>query len=144
MWQLKQFSELTADELFDIMKARIDVFVVEQKRIYPEADELDRTALHLFNYVDHQLVAYARIFPKGDYVTFGRVLTTSAVRGSGYGAQLVTEILQIIQQRFPNRPIQIDAQTHAQEFYQRFGFTPVGDIFTFNHTPHIRMDHNAL
>lgn len=144
MWQLKQFSELSTTELFDIMRARVDVFVVEQNRVYPEVDNLDRIALHLFNYTNGQLVAYARIFPEGDHITFGRVLTTTAVRGTGFGAQLVGEIFQVIHQTFPNQPIQIEAQTYAQKFYQRFGFVPVGDVFTFNHTPHIRMDHKPL
>ncbi|MGV0168261.1 GNAT family N-acetyltransferase [Furfurilactobacillus sp. WILCCON 0119] len=144
MWLLKSFSELSTTELYDIMVARIQTFVVDQHRVYQEVDEIDPRARHLFNYEDNHLVAYARIFTEGTTVTFGRILTTPAVRGQGYGRVLLQHVMATLAARYPNYPIQIEAQVQVQNFYRKFGFQPAGEVFLFNTTPHIRMTHQPL
>lgn len=144
MWQLKRFSELTPTELYDIFYARIQTFVVDQKRIYQEVDENDKTALHLMDYENGHLVAYARIFTEKQHVTFGRVLSIPAVRGQGYGRQLLEQVMQVLTDHFSDLPIEIEAQEQVQGLYTKFGFHTVGGVFLFNHTPHVKMVHESL
>ena len=76
MWQLKAFSEFSAQELFEIYQARVAVFVVEQNCAYQEVDEKDLKALHLFAKNSAKLTAYCRIIPEQDSLHIGRVLVT--------------------------------------------------------------------
>ncbi|MYV18204.1 GNAT family N-acetyltransferase [Furfurilactobacillus milii] len=144
MWQLKRFSKLTPNELYDIFYARIQTFVVDQNRIYQEVDEQDKAALHLMDYENGRLVAYARIFTEEKHVTFGRVLSIPEVRGQGYGRLLLEQIMQVLNDHFSDLPVEIEAQEQVQGLYTKFGFHAVGDVFLFNHTPHIKMVHEPL
>ncbi|GAA6236885.1 GNAT family N-acetyltransferase [Apilactobacillus micheneri] len=139
-WHVKTFKELTKDELWAIYHARTNTFVVEQKRPYQEVDKLDKKSLHIWADEDGELLAYARIFYGHDHTSFGRVLTTKEARGKGLGKQLVQKILDVIDQHFDNNPtIEIDAQEDKVGFYEKFGFHPVGGVYTFHQTPHIKM-----
>lgn len=147
MWKVKHFSELSNDELLDIMHLRNEVFVVEQKRLYQEIDKMDKKALHLFKLdEDHDLVAYARIFlgDDGETVSFGRVVTSKKVRGQGVGQELVKHILDAIRHYYPGHLIEIEAQTYVQQFYEKYGFQTRGKAFIFSLTPHIKMVHQPL
>lgn len=140
MWFIKTFDELSTQELFDIIEARTEVFVIEQNRVYRELDKLDLKSIHIFKYDQGQIVAYARIYTENDVVYFGRVLTANSVRGTGTGKELVKEILRICHKQFPNQTIHIEAQDHALSFYEQFGFKVTGPEFEFNHTPHYPME----
>ncbi|MDO4855018.1 MAG: GNAT family N-acetyltransferase [Limosilactobacillus gorillae] len=146
MWQVKPFSALTVTELHQILQLRTAVFVVDQKRIYQEVDDLDKTAWHLFATVDGQVVAYARIFEltPGGTVSFGRVVTNPRVRGQGFGGQLLDQIMTTIAHQYPGQPIEIEAQVQVQSFYQRAGFKSQGAPFVYQSTPHIKMVHAPL
>lgn len=147
MWQLKTFDELSNDELFAIMQLRNQVFVVEQQRLYQELDQNDKRALHLFQVdADGDIVAYARIFTEvdGRTVTFGRVVTSKKVRGQGVGKELLNQIMITIGQRFPERPIEIEAQAYVRDFYAQAGFQAQGKEFIYSLTPHIKMTHAPL
>lgn len=144
MWQIKTFDDLTTRELFEIYKLRCQTFVVDQQRIYQEVDDVDLTAVHLFKVQDGKIVAYARVFPEGQHVTFGRVVTAKSVRGSGMGRQLMDQILNVIQTRFAQQQISIEAQVQVAGFYQQFAFQKFGQPFIFNTTPHIKMTHDPL
>ncbi|MFD1484242.1 GNAT family N-acetyltransferase [Lacticaseibacillus baoqingensis] len=141
MWQIKRMTELTPDEFYAVMKLRVDTFVVEQKRIYPEVDANDRQAYHIFTQDDTGAVlAYARAFTEADgTVTFGRVVVAKDHRGQELGAQLLDQILSCCQAHWPNQPIVIEAQQQVVGFYQRRGFKAEGAPFLFNSTPHVRM-----
>lgn len=143
-WRVRTFETLTKTELFDVASERIKTFVVEQHRPYLELDATDQTARHLLGYQNGQLVAYARLFTVGDHVTFGRVLTTQAVRGQGVGRQLMHAITTQLSQHYAGRPVVIEAQVDKQHFYEKFGYQAVGTSFLFNQTPHIKMTHPAL
>lgn len=146
MWQAKRWNELTPDEIFEIMYLRTATFVVEQKRIYQEIDDVDRKAIHVFNEKDGKVVAYARVFLSKDHqhVIFGRVVTAKSVRGTGMGKTLMEHIMQAIREYFPKLPIQIEAQVQVQGYYEHFGFEASGEPFIFESTPHIKMFHHPV
>jgi len=144
MWNVKRFSELTAKELFDIMYLRVETFVVEQERIYQEVDENDLNSIHIFKYDGDKIIAYSRIFEENGHITFGRVVADKSYRGTGLGAKLVEEVLKVINDTYPEQEVVIEAQTYVEGFYKKFGFQSVGDVFLFNHTPHIKMIKNNM
>lgn len=146
MWEVKSWQELTPTEIYQILDLRVSTFVVEQMRIYHEIDRHDLEALHVFLQQNNKVVAYARIFLTKDKtkITFGRVVISQVVRGKGLGAQLLEQIMNTIRERFPGKPIEIEAQVQVQDFYKQVGFRTVGSQFIFESTPHIKMVHNGL
>jgi len=149
IWQCKKFSALTLNQLYDALKLRIDIFVVEQTCFYPDLDGnrdlLDRhpQTLHLLGYQDDQLVAYLRILPKGqsypDNISIGRVAIAMKARGGGLGHELLHQALQLCQQHFPHEQIKISAQQHLKSYYQKHGFTQVSEMYLEDGIPHIGM-----
>ncbi|WP_267202659.1 GNAT family N-acetyltransferase [Limosilactobacillus kribbianus] len=147
MWKIKHFDQLTTKELYAILQLRTSVFVVAQKRIYQEVDGRDLAAIHIFNETpDGQIVAYARVFllDDGQTVSFGRVVTSKAVRGQGMGGQLLDQIMQTIKANYPDAPIFIESQEQVQDFYRRVGFESQGEPFIYKSTPHVKMIHAPL
>lgn len=138
-WKVKTFNEITRDELWAIYFARVQTFVVEQKRPYQEVDDIDHKALHIWAEEDGNLLAYARVFHGQDHTSFGRVLTTPAARGKGLGKQLIDRVLIEINEHFDHPRVEIDSQDDKVDFYAKFGFKPVGDVYTFHQTPHVKM-----
>lgn len=141
MWKIKTMSELTSAEFYQILKLRIDTFVVAQQRIYHELDDKDPQAYHVFYQTkeSNPVDAYARVFIEDDHITFGRVVTSPATRGSGLGAKLVRQILQLCNQQWADKKIEIEAQQQVVGFYEKFNFIPEGEPFIFESTPHITM-----
>ena len=139
LWQLKPFSQLSNQELFEIYKARVDVFVVEQNCAYPEVDDNDLIALHLFAKNSQKLTAYCRIIPKENGVAIGRVLVAKANRGTGLARELMQKALEISQQHWQNQPIYVQAQAHLQGFYQSLGFQPISETYLEDGIPHLDM-----
>lgn len=146
MWHIKKFEELTNQEIYKIYALRSDVFIVDQNRIYRDQDEHDLNAVHIFKVENDQIVAYARVFLEedGKTVTFGRVVTSDAVRGTGIGKELMNQIMSVIKDQFAGNKIEIEAQAQVQGFYEKFDFKAVGDIFIHASTPHITMVHDGL
>ncbi len=152
-WQCKTFSALSLNQLYDALKLRVDIFVVEQTCFYPDLDGdkdlLDRhpQTLHLLGYQDEKLVAYLRILPKGqnypENVSIGRVVIAVDARGGGLGHELMNEALQLCQQYFPHENIKISAQQHLKQYYQKHGFAQVSDMYLEDGIPHIGMIREA-
>ncbi len=144
-WQNKTFSELNTNELYDLLKLRIDVFVVEQCCFYADIDEYDRhpQTRHVFCYQNGVMVAYLRILPKGvtyeHYVSIGRVVTAQSARGTGLGHALISAGLSICAQNFPQEQLKISAQEHLETFYNQHGFTRVSEMYLEDDIPHIAM-----
>ena len=144
-WICKHFDQLSTDELYDLLKLRIDVFVVEQTCYYPDLDDLDRNkqTLHIFAYQQGKMIAYSRILPKEttyqQYPSIGRVIIEQSARGTGLGHELITTAIKQCQQAFPNSSIKISAQQHLAEFYQQHGFKQVTDMYLEDGIPHIGM-----
>lgn len=143
-WLSYGLQDMSAMDLYKVAYERIETFVVAQKRIYQEIDDIDPVARHILGYQDGELVAYARVFMDGDHVTFGRVLTAPEHRGEGLGRQLMAQIEAEIKRSFPGEPISIEAQVDKQHFYEKFGYQVEGDMFLFNSTPHLQMVKAAL
>ena len=138
-WHVKAFTELSHLELWGIYKSRVDVFVVEQNCPYPEVDEKDLHALHVFAEQDGQLAAYCRIIAEDALVKIGRVLVVSSFRALGLGRVLMQQALQVVQQRFPQQEIHIQAQLYLQQFYESLGFHKISDEYLEDGIPHIDM-----
>ena len=139
MWQLKAFSELSTQELFEIYQARIAVFVVEQNCAYQEVDEKDLKALHFFAKDSQKLTAYCRIIPEKDGVHIGRVLVTREMRGTGLAKKLMTQALTVCQQQWQSEKVYVQAQAYLQDFYQSFGFKRISEIYLEDGIPHLDM-----
>lgn len=143
-WQLKPFVELTTIQLYQLLKLRVDVFVVEQQCLYPELDDKDhqKGVYHLLGYDGDQLVACARLLPKGvsyPSVSMGRVATVADHRGGGIGHQLLAEALRNSQYLWPNESIEIGAQAYLEAFYTQHGFVKTSDTYLEDDIPHIDM-----
>jgi ElaA protein len=144
-WQVKHFHQLSIDELYDILKLRIDVFVVEQTCYYPDLDNIDRhqETLHLFCYEEGKISAYLRILAKGqsydEYISIGRVIVADQARGTGMGHKLMAEALTVSNQYFPEEAIKISAQEHLEGFYNKHGFERISAMYLEDNIPHIAM-----
>ena len=142
VWKVKKFDELTVPELYQIIKARVDIFVVEQDCPYPDLDDYDQKALHLWVEEDGVVLAYCRIFPKGikyNETSLGRVLTTEQGRGKGLGKNLISYAVQIIENRLKTSEIRISAQDYLLHFYESFGFVDTGKKYLEDNIPHTEM-----
>ncbi|WP_367334302.1 GNAT family N-acetyltransferase [Lentilactobacillus sp.] len=141
---VKQFSQLTTNELFDIYKLRVAVFVVEQKCYYQEVDDDDKISYHLmFKDARGQLTAYARIIPEQNRTVarIGRVVVDPQSRGGGHGRRLVDQALAQIPQLMPKASkIVLAGQQYLNQFYQSFGFKNVSDVYLEDGIPHIDME----
>lgn len=138
------FSQLSLEELYSILKLRQEVFVVEQNCAYLDADDLDQHALHVLGRnIHNELLAYARIFPKGiaykDYQSIGRIITSGKVRGKGIGIKLVNYSIESCYENFGLGSIKISAQSHLIPFYNRFGFRAIGEGYLEDDIPHHAM-----
>ncbi|NVK24923.1 MAG: GNAT family N-acetyltransferase [Gammaproteobacteria bacterium] len=148
-WKIKTFDQLTTNELYDLLKLRIDVFVVEQTCYYPDLDNLDRDSqtLHVFVYgeADQQndMLAYCRVLaPKvvyPDESAIGRVIVAEQARGQKLGQQLMLTAIEHVEKNWPKYDCHISAQQHLSKFYQELGFEPITDMYLEDGIPHIGM-----
>ncbi|APX71525.1 GNAT family N-acetyltransferase [Companilactobacillus allii] len=139
MISVKHTDQLDSKELIDILKARVEVFVVEQNCPYQEVDDDDYNDLHVRLIEDNNLKAYTRIIDKGTKISFGRVLVVKKYRKQGLGEKVVAATIEEIKKRFPSKPIQIQAQAYLQKFYAQFGFKPISKVYLEDSIPHIDM-----
>lgn len=136
----KSFRQLTTDELYELLRVRSDVFVVEQNCVYQDLDGDDQKAIHLWLTQDDKVVALARVCPAGTHMTeisIGRVITTE--RGKGYGKQIMLYAIRSAIEHFGATLIDIEAQEYAKGFYEGVGFKQSSDTFMLDGIPHIKM-----
>ncbi|MFC7366130.1 MAG: GNAT family N-acetyltransferase [Bhargavaea sp.] len=141
-WTVKNFAELTADELYEILRLRVDVFVVEQECPYPEIDGHDRAALHLSGWEGDTIAAYARIIKPGEVhedPAIGRVIVRKSHRGKGIARELVERAKEVAAERYGDIPVHLSAQLHLKEFYASCGFRPVSEPYDEDGIPHVDM-----
>ena len=140
MWDQKEFKELELKEFYEIVQLRLETFVVEQTRIYNDLDDVDYQSIHFFHQNrEGRVDAYARIFETGPTIHFGRVAVAKGSRGQGLGKAMVEQILNLCEQRFPGRTIEIEAQEQVVSLYEKLGFQTVSDPFILAFTPHVKM-----
>ncbi|MCK6263107.1 GNAT family N-acetyltransferase [Vibrio sp. ZSDE26] len=143
-WQSLPFDKLTAHQLYQLLKLRVDVFVVEQNCPYPELDDKDHQpeVHHLLGYDGESLVACARLLPAGisyEDVSIGRIATSDKVRRQGVGNTLVETALKECHSLWPNQSITIGAQEHLANFYNTHGFVKISEMYLEDDIPHIDM-----
>ena len=136
----KMFSELTAEELYELLRIRSEVFVVEQNCVYQDMDGDDQASIHLWLTDQDRVVALCRVCPAGTHmkeVSIGRVITTE--RGKGYGKRIMLAGIEAAKEHFGATAIEIEAQEYAKGFYEQVGFRKSSDPFILDGIPHIKM-----
>lgn len=137
----KTFSELSLTELYEIIKSRSEIFLLEQNIVCQDLDDVDYNSLHCFFFDGKRVTAYLRAFRLDkDVVTIGRVLTLE--HGKGVGSELMRRSMEEIQRRLPCKKISIHAQKQAVEFYKKLGFCVVSDEFLEEGVLHVAMETN--
>lgn len=140
----KFFQELSIDELYELLRVRADVFVVEQNCPYQDLDGDDQTAIHLWLTEGEKTLALARVCPKGTHmeeISIGRVITTE--RGKGYGKQIMLAAIDAAKESLGATLIDIEAQEYARVFYEKVGFVQSSGVFMLDGIPHIKMTWRA-
>ncbi|MEY3323868.1 MAG: hypothetical protein RLZ11_182 [Bacteroidota bacterium] len=141
-WTLQQFSELTNFDLYELLKLRSAIFVVEQNCVFPDMDDKDYSSYHLCGWDNDKLVAYTRLLPPGlayENCSIGRVVTAASVRRQGVGRLLMKKSIEACQQLFSSRDIEIGAQLYLEQFYGSFQFKREGEVYLEDGIDHIHM-----
>lgn len=137
----RRYGELTTDELYDLLRTRSQVFVVEQDCVYQDVDGHDQTAIHLWLERDGVKVAQCRICPAGTKLprlSIGRVITTE--RGRGYGLIIMRKAIALAHRLYPSESgIFIESQATKQAFYERLGFRALSEPFMIEGLLHLNM-----
>ena len=137
--KVKPFDELTTRELYEIARARTQIFLMEQKIICQDLDGVDYDSLHCFLEKNGKLLAYLRAYKTANGVKIGRVL--SITHGVGHGTYLMEKALPEIKKRWHPARILLHAQAHAQGFYEKFGFAVTSPEFLEEGVPHVVMEY---
>lgn len=144
-WFSHSFKQLDTQTLYDILRLRVDVFVVEQTCYYPELDGLDclDDSIHLYAVENGEVLAYLRCLSPGvaydNDSAIGRVLTSKAARGTGIGHELLRRGIEACEKAWPNHAIHLSAQEHLQNYYAKQGFKTVTEMYLEDEIPHIGM-----
>ena len=137
---VKHFSELSAEELFEIYKLRVSVFIVEQSCPYQDIDDADKSAYHVWLWDEDGIEAYARVLPAGvafPTAAFGRVIAVK--RRCGLGTKIVTASIEAVRDKLGADMITIEAQVYARSLYENLGFRQTSEEFLEDGIPHIQM-----
>lgn len=138
---IKKFNELSINDLYAILKARVDVFVVEQNCPYEEIDNMDQRAIHIYYKEGDKILAYLRVLHKSETsksISIGRVV--SLKRRSGLASKLIQEGIKVAQEYFNAQVIDLEAQTYAKTLYEKQGFKQISSEFLVDGIPHIKME----
>ncbi len=130
------------NELYEILKIRAEVFVVEQNCVYQDLDSKDKASYHLFLEDSEEIAAYLRILPKGisyPEIAIGRVLTKASYRKKGLAKEIMKKAIDYITDSLEEKKIRISAQLYLLEFYKELGFEPISDIYLEDGIEHIEM-----
>lgn len=133
--------EISPIDLYNILKLRQDIFIIEQDSNYEDIDNLDPHSEHIFLKNDDQVIAYSRIVPAGkkyQHPSIGRIVVHKSFRGEGYGKELVKRSLKLLSER-GIEVVFIEAQSHLQKFYGSLGFNKISDPYMVDGISHIKM-----
>ncbi|WP_297598168.1 GNAT family N-acetyltransferase [uncultured Cetobacterium sp.] len=143
--KIKKFDELSTQELYKILKTRVQVFVVEQNCPYNDLDGKDYDCTHIFMEEGDQILAYLRVLNPGvSYVesSLGRVLVTESARGKGLAKKIVQTGIDYILNELNEDSITIGAQNYLKNFYESLGFKAISEVYLEDNIPHIDMTLN--
>lgn len=141
-WKIKSFDDLTVHELYDLLRLRSEIFVVEQNCVYLDLDGKDKVALHLFGEFEGKIVANARLFKAGitfENASIGRVTVDANYRDRKWGHDLMCEAIAGIKYHFGESQITIGAQLYLKKFYESHGFIQTSEMYLEDDIPHIEM-----
>ena len=144
---IKKFSDLTLNELYGIMKLRVDIFVVEQNCPYGELDNKDMESIHIFYRENDEIIAYLRIIPKFlsyDSVSMGRICVKQEFRSRKLGREIVKDAINYIEKDMEEYIITIGAQEYLKDFYASFDFKPISDVYDEDGIKHLDMQRKCL
>lgn len=139
---VRTYEALNKKQLYEILRLRAEVFVVEQNCPYQDVDGKDDTALHVLGYIGDQLMAYTRIFEAGNYfdhASIGRVVVKKEFRKHTYGQELMEFSIRAVHTQGLGEFIEISAQKYLERFYTDLGFAPTGAEYLEDGIPHLRM-----
>ena len=148
---IKHFDELTNSELYDILKLRNAIFIVEQNCPYQDMDDKDQNSYHLFLKDNGSIIACLRVIYHDEYknaymenapvlrnvAAIGRVV--SSVRRQGHATLLLREAIKLITEKFDVSTVTLEAQVYARALYEGVGFAQSSDEFLEDGIPHIQM-----
>lgn len=141
-WQLKPFKELQIEELYDLLKLRSKVFVVEQNCPYQDVDDKDKKGYHLYLKDEDEIIAYLRILDKNvsyKEISIGRVITAPKYRHQGIAKQMLEKAITFVEEELKESRIRISAQEHLVSLYESVGFKVVSEMYLEDDIPHIEM-----
>ena len=141
-WICKSFDQLSVNELYAILRLRIEVFIVEQNCVFQDADDKDQKSYHFMGWIGNDLAAYTRLVPKDisyDKPSIGRVVTSPKHRRSGVGKELMIKSIESAYKLWGKQPIQIGAQLYLKNFYESLGFIVSGPIYLEDGIEHVEM-----
>ena len=145
---IKKFSELSTEEIYNILKLRSEVFVVEQNCVYQDIDEKDQKAIHLFIEKKSEIIAYTRIFKKGDYYeenpSIGRVVVSKKERGKNLGKEIMKKSIYYVKENMDEKKIELSAQKYLDKFYKELQFYSEGEDYLEDGIPHQRMFYDLI
>ena len=138
---IKPYNELSKDQFFDILKLRIEIFVVEQSCYYQELDDEDKEAFHVSIYNNGIIVAVGRIIPNlnNREVKIGRIAVKMNQRKKGLASSMMEDMLNFISKKYGDFSVLLSAQTYLIKFYQSYGFNEIGDTYLEDGIEHINM-----
>ena len=138
----KTFYELDTEDLYQILRLRSEVFVVEQDCVYQDIDNKDQNAIHLYYKEKNEILAYTRIFKAGNYYEnpcIGRVVVSKKNRGNDLGKKIMIDSMEYIKQNIKGEKIELSAQKYLDKFYKDLGFYKIGEDYLEDGIPHQRM-----
>jgi|TARA_B110000444_G_scaffold78899_1_gene74603 ElaA protein len=138
-----KFEELSNSKLYEILKLRSKIFVIEQKCLYQDMDALDNKAYHILIEKKNSIIGYSRVLEKGsvykDYLSIGRVCVDEKNRGNKIGDLLIEYSLKLAKEKYKNIPIKISAQSYLKDLYKKHGFIYKGEEYIEDGIPHSAM-----
>ncbi len=139
---VKRFKELSVEEIYQILKVRADVFIIEQKCIYKDIDGKDEKAIHVLGKENNETIAYTRILQNDEqynYPSISRVVVKKQNRGEERGKKIMKETIKYIVEELKEKTIVLAAQKYLEKFYRDLGFIAEGEEYLEDEIPHQKM-----
>jgi ElaA protein len=141
-FEIKEFHQLSTNELYSILKIRQEVFIIEQNCNYLDCDGLDLKAIHMSLKIGGELMAYLRMIKPNvlsENIVLGRILVSINERDKNIGKEMMLQAINFLEEQYPNLSIEMSAQSYLIDFYNQFGFNIIGEEYLEDNIPHIKM-----
>ena len=140
--EVKKFKELSVEEMYQILRIRSEVFIIEQRCIYQDIDGKDEKAMHVMGKNNKEIIAYTRVLDSGDCYDFpsiSRVVVKKKKRGEERGKEIMKESIKYIKENLKEKTIVLAAQKYLENFYRELGFIAEGEEYLEDEIPHQKM-----